>query len=200
MNAGSDGTAISLTCALYLLLKNPEILAQLREELDATLNDCDIVAPWAKVKQLPYLRACLDETLRVYPPVAANLNRKTPPEGTTVLGQYIPGGTIVSMSAYSSHRDPVIFHQPNEFRPERWLDCDTKAMKSIFIPFSAGARACIGQNFTHMEQNILLATLIHRYSFALPHDDWEMEFDEGFNLTPRKLPLKMSRRKPEAAV
>ena len=198
MNAGADGTAISLTNTIYLLIKNPDKLGELRKELDAALDDDDIIAPWAKVKQLPYLRACLDESLRMYPPVAAALHRKTPPEGTMVMGQFIPGRTIVSMSAYTSHRDPFIFPQPEEYRPERWLENDTKAMKSAFIPFSAGARACIGQNFTHMEQNIVLATLVRRYDFMLAHKDWEMEFEEAFNLWPRKLPLKMSRRCPGA--
>ena len=81
---------------MYLLLKHPKVLTLLREELDANLGD-EVVVPYDKVKHLPYLRACLDEAMRIYPPTPFNLPRCTPAEGTTIMGEFIPGGTSVSL-------------------------------------------------------------------------------------------------------
>ncbi|OAP60976.1 hypothetical protein AYL99_05980 [Fonsecaea erecta] len=193
MNAGSDTTAIALTHVLYYLLKNPDKLEKLRKELDHYLIQREAIAPsYGAVKDLPYLRACLDESLRLSPPVAFGLERKTPAEGTTVAGQWIAGDTLVSVPAYVAHRDPVAFPEPEKFVPERWLADEAKEIQKYFISFSAGARGCIGRNITYMEQFMLVATLMRRYDFALPHRDWELTWEERFNLWPRALPLRIS--------
>jgi cytochrome P450 len=202
VNAGSDTTAIALTNVLYYLIKNPSQLATLRREVASVLSDDEIIAPYAKVKNLPYLRACLDESLRISPPVAFGLVRKTPPEGVTIFGEFIAGNTVVSVPAYVAHRDPNIFPNPEEFRPERWLENEGKAkeMGKYFIPFSTGARGCIGRNISYLEQHVLVATIVHRYDFALPTEDWQLEWEEAFNLWPAPMPLKMWRRKPDQVV
>lgn len=191
MNAGSDTTAISLNNVMFFLLKNPNCMAKLREELDAVLDQDEIVAPYSKVKHLPYLRACLDESLRMLPPVIFGLPRRTPPEGTTILGEYIPGDTSVSMSAYVVHHDETIFKDHNVYRPERWLGEDGKTLQPYFIPFSTGARGCIGRNISYLEQTVLLASLVHRYEFALPSPKWEPVIPETTNLSPGPMPLKI---------
>jgi cytochrome P450 len=191
MNAGSDTTAISLNNVMFFLLKNPNCMAKLREELDAVLDQDEIVAPYSKVKHLPYLRACLDESLRMLPPVIFWLPRRTPPEGTTILGEYIPGDTSVSMSAYVVHHDETIFKDHNVYRPERWLGEDGKTLQPYFIPFSTGARGCIGSNISYLEQTMLLASLVHRYEFALPSPKWEPVIPETTNLSPGPMPLKI---------
>ena len=94
MNAGSDTTAIALRNVLFLLLKNPRCMARLREEINVVLDEDELVAPYSKVKHLPYLRACLDESLRMLPPVVFGLPRRTPPEGTTILGEHVAGGYV----------------------------------------------------------------------------------------------------------
>ncbi|KAI7515667.1 hypothetical protein KC317_g23721, partial [Hortaea werneckii] len=121
MNAGSTTTAIAMTNTLYLLLANPKCLAKLREELDETLDEEDVVAPYEKVKYLPYLRACLDESMRIWPPTSHPLLRATPPEGSNILGEYIPGNTTVGMSAFVAHRNAEIYPEPDKYIPERWL-------------------------------------------------------------------------------
>ncbi|RFU29840.1 hypothetical protein B7463_g6505, partial [Scytalidium lignicola] len=196
MNAGSDTTAIALTHALYYLIKNPSKLAKLREEVASAFSNDSTIVPYAKVKNLPYLKACLDESLRITPPVSFGLPRKTPPEGTLIIGKFIPGNTAVSVPAYVTHRDPDIFPQPEEYRPERWLEDEEKAkeMRNYFIPFSAGARGCIGRNISYLEQHVLIATLVHRYDFALPHKNWVLDWEEAFNMWPSQMPLKVWRR------
>ncbi|KAI5795129.1 cytochrome P450 [Geopyxis carbonaria] len=199
MNAGSDTTAIAMTHTIYALLKTPRALATLRAEIATVLTDEDIIAPHDKVKHLPYLRACIDEALRLYPPVCFPLPRRTPPEGAAVLGEFLPGNTQVSVPTYVAHRDPVMFGpDPEVYRPERWLGQNGKDLQQYFLPFSAGARGCIGRNITYLEQYIVLATVLHRYELKLPSEGWEMGQYEGFNLLPEKLPLKVEIREGAA--
>ncbi|CAG8384547.1 unnamed protein product [Penicillium salamii] len=196
VDAGSDTTAIALTNVLYYLIKHPNTLKKLRDEVSGVLDEGETIAPYAKVKSLPYLKACLDESLRLSPPVPRGLERKTPPQGMEILGERIAGGVTVSVPAYIAHRDPRLFPEPEYYIPERWLDESesTKDMRSAFIPFTTGARACIGRNITMMEQQILIATLVQRYDFMLPFPDWKLTWEEGFNLWPSQMPLKLWRR------
>ncbi|KAJ9658389.1 hypothetical protein H2201_007829 [Coniosporium apollinis] len=196
LNAGSATTAIAMANVMHQLLK-PEhrrILQQLREEIDAVLDDDDIIAPYDKVKHLPYLRACLDESLRLFPPTPQGLGRKIPTEGMYVLGDFIPGGTSVSVSAYVAHRQESAFPQGDKFIPERWLGEQGKALQPYFLAFSAGARGCIGRNISYLEQMVLLASLLHRYEFALPRGDWEIGRLETMNLLLGEMPVKVWRR------
>lgn len=194
MNAGSDTTAIAMNNAVYWLLKNPRCMAKLREEVDSVLDPDEIVAPYDKVKHLPYLKACLDEALRITPPTSFGLPRRTPPEGSNILGDFVPGDTTVSMSAYVAHRDASVFPDPEAYVPERWLGDKGKDLQPYFISFSAGARGCIGRNISYLEQTVLLASVVHRYEMALPHVEWEQERRETFNLMPGPMPLKLWRR------
>ena len=195
MDAGSDTTAIALTNVLYYLIKHPHVLRKLREEVAGVLTE-ERVAPYAKVKSLPYLRACLDESLRITPPLPRGLERKTPPQGMEIMGEQVAGDITVSVPTYVAHRDPTLFPNPDSYIPERWMDGSEgmKDMRAAFIPFTTGARACLGRNITMMEQQILIATLVHRYDFALPSQDWELDWEEAFNLWPAQMPLKIWRR------
>ena len=197
MNAGSDTTAIAMNNAMYMLLKNPACLATLRKEIDAVLDEEDVVAPYDKVKHLPYLRACLDESMRIIPPTTFGLPRRTPAGGAPILGDYIPGNTSVAMSSYVAHRNESVFPEPEVYRPERWLEEGGKELQPYFIAFSAGARGCIGRNISYLEQMVVLASLLHRFEFALPYLDWEPERRETFNLSPGPMPLKVWQRTKE---
>lgn len=196
MNAGSTTTAIALANVLYQLLVNPTCLQALRHELDTVLDDDDVVVPYEKVKYLPYLRACLDESLRLFPPTSHGLPRVTPPEGANILGDYIPGGVTVSVSAFVVHRNPEIFPEPEQYRPERWLGEAGKELGPYFVAFSAGARGCIGRNISYLEQTVALATLIHRYDIELANPSFVPTRRETFNLHPDKLPIRLRLRKP----
>lgn len=215
MNAGSDTTAIAMCNTMYCLLSNPTCLKKLREELDAVVDPSENVVPYDKVRHLPYLKACLDEAMRLLPPTSFGLPRRTPKEGTSILGDFIPGETSVSISAYVAHRDPKVFPEPEKYIPERWMGEDAKDLQAAFISFSTGARGCIGRNISYcesttsgiiffskerlltyfvVEQTVLLASVVHRFEFALPCEKWEPERYEAFNLSPGPMPLKVWRR------
>lgn len=194
MNAGHDTTAIALRNTMFFLLKNPKCLAKLREELDDVLEEDEVVAPYGKVKHLPYLRACIDESLRMMPPIVFGLPRRTPVEGTTILDNYVAGNTSVSISSYVMHHQESVFKDNATYKPERWLGEEGKALQPYFIPFSTGARGCIGRNISYLEQTVLVASLIHRFEFALPHPDWNPVVKEMSNFNPGPMPLKLWRR------
>lgn len=194
LNAGSDTTGIALTNVLYWLLKHPTCLAALRSELDTVLDDDEAVASYDKVKHLPYLRACLDESLRLTPPNTLGVPRLTPPQSMSIAGHWIPGNTTVHCSTYSLHRNEIIFPEPEVFKPERWLLPGAKDLQPYFASFSGGARGCIGRNITYLEQTIVLASIIHRYDFQLPNADWILEQREAITCTPSDMPVKISRR------
>ncbi|KAJ5622731.1 benzoate 4-monooxygenase cytochrome p450 [Penicillium herquei] len=182
LNAGSDTTGIALTNVLYWLLKNPICLEKLRDELDDIFEEEMTVAAYDRVKHLPYLRACLDESMRLTPPNTMSVNRLTPAEGMSIMGYWIPGNTTVHSPPYSMHRDPEVFPDPESFNPDRWLGEKGKDLQAHFITFSAGARGCIGRNITYLEQTVALASMVHRYEFALPHENWVLGQKEAFTL------------------
>lgn len=194
MNAGSVTTAIAIANVVYQLLKNPRCMSKLRDELDAVLDPDEVIAPYDKVKHLPYLRACLDESMRIFPPTSHGLPRETPPEGLEILGQWVPGNTSVSMSAYVAHHDEQAFPNSKQFIPERWLGEEGKALQPYFVAFSAGARSCIGRNISYLEQTKVIASVLHRYDFVLAHPEWEMKRLETMNMILGDMPVKVWRR------
>jgi cytochrome P450 len=204
MNAGSATTAIAMTNVLYQLLKNPEIKNKLVEEIDNALDDGedeieDGVIAYDKVKHLPYLRACLDESLRLFPPTPHGLPRETPPDGTNIFGDYIPGRVTVAMSAFVAHRNESTFRQANEYIPERWLGEEGKSLQPFFLAFSAGARGCIGRNISYLEQTVVLASVLRRYDMALSSPHWEIKRLETMNWLLGEMPVKVWRREKRPA-
>ncbi|KAF4970065.1 hypothetical protein FSARC_2811 [Fusarium sarcochroum] len=198
LNAGFDTTGIAMTHHIDLLCKHPQHLEHLRQELDSVLEPHEVITPYDKVKDLPFLRAVIDESLRVIPPTSAGLPRRTPKEGASILGEWIPGDTSVNMTIYAAHRDSKVFPDPETFNPNRWMDPDERRrMESNFVPFSTGSRGCLGRNISYLEQIMLLASLVHRYEFALPSPDYVVPRFEAFNMILGALPIKIWRRKLE---
>ncbi|KAH1374277.1 hypothetical protein KXV41_003029 [Aspergillus fumigatus] len=128
--SGSSSTSNSIASTMQLLIEHPEKMRKLQEEVDSVMatqledspdGDTPTVASYDQIKSLPYLRAVIDESLRLYPPISHGLPRETPKEGMMIMDQWVPGNTTVSVSAYVAHRDPAVFDQPESFVPERWL-------------------------------------------------------------------------------
>lgn len=194
LNAGSTTTGIAMANVMYQLLKHPNCMEKLRQEIDETLDADEEIAPYEKVRYLPYLRACLDESLRIFPPISHGMTRQTPNEGSEIAGEYIAGGTTVMVSSFIAHRDPKVFPDPEKYIPERWLGEAGKDLGPYFIAFSAGARGCIGRNIAYLEQAVLLASLIHRYNFEFAVPGFEPGRYEWQNLHLTELPVKIRRR------
>ncbi|HEX5784937.1 MAG TPA: cytochrome P450, partial [Burkholderiaceae bacterium] len=118
---------------------------------------------------LPWLTATLKEALRLYPPIAALMNRRT--TAPIQLGGWtVPAGAMLRITPWVIHRDPRWFVEPDAFRPERFVDAaEAEAMpRGAWMPFGTGPRVCIGQHFAMLEITLLGAMLLQRFTQALP--------------------------------
>ena len=194
LNAGSDSTGIAMTNTILSLTDNVEVLRTLREELDAILDEDEAVVRYEKIKHLRYLRAVLDESMRMNAPSQFSLPRKTPPGGATIAGHWIEGDVGVSTPTHAIHMDPVIWGDPQVFRPERWLGEEGKQLQQSFLVFTTGPRGCIGKNVTYMEQYVMLASFVHRYEFCLAEPGFKPTRYETVATIIDKLPLRIWRR------
>lgn len=196
MNAGTDTTTAALTNTIFLLHKNPRVLRRLREELDEHTGTRDI-PDYDVLSQLPYLRACIEESLRVRPASSMGLPRVVPKGGRMIAGQFVEEDVTVSVPTYTLLRDPETFENPDCFIPERWLTCDevqkAKMMK-VHLPFSIGPRACIGRNIAYFEQLLVISALVKGFDFELQSPHFELQTLERFNSNPGELVMKCRRR------
>ncbi|KAL8723839.1 MAG: hypothetical protein Q9181_007146 [Wetmoreana brouardii] len=119
--AGSETTATLLSGATFLLLKNPLCLAKVVDEVRSAFIHASDFTSASVAARLPYLNACLEESLRLYPPVPTVLPRRTGPEGDIINGQFAPPNTSVGVHPWSAHLSAANFKDPQRFIPERWL-------------------------------------------------------------------------------
>jgi cytochrome P450 len=193
MNAGTDTTTAALTNSIYLLYKNPNVLARLREELDAATGTTEIPS-YDALAQLPYLRACIEEALRVRPASSMGLPRVVPKGGRMIAGKFIDEDVTVSVPTYTLLRSPEAFDNPEEFDPERWISGDKERMNKAHFPFSVGPRACIGRNIAYFEQLLVITALVKSFDFEFETPDYQLRTLERFNSNPDELLLKCRRR------
>ena len=169
MFGGTGTTANTFVYLLWAVLRHSRIQSRLRAELKDAFDDTD-VPTYSACSKMPYLQACINETLRLYPTIVATLPR-TAIRDTSVLGVNIPKGTIVGTQNFTLHRDPVAFPDPEQFVAEGWLEESPhektpeqeKAMKEAFVPFSIGSRKCVGINVAQMELSKLVAGFFLRF-------------------------------------
>ncbi|KAL7807761.1 cytochrome P450 [Trichoderma aethiopicum] len=172
--AGSETTATALSGTLNYLVNNPDKLETLTREIRGAFEtEADINLD--SLRKLPYLNAVLNEGLRLCPPIPWVLPRVVPEGGDTVCGTWLPGGTPVSIQAYSMNRDPTNFHAATSFEPERWLPSSRTDPESPFFhdrlqvvqPFSDGPRACLGQHLAWAEMRLIMAKLLWTFDFGV---------------------------------
>lgn len=154
--AGRDTSASLLSNVWFELSRRPEILARLRQEVDALDDE---IPSLEELKNMKYLRAVLNESLRLYPIVPQN-NRQALADTFLPVGGgkdgaspvFVPKGQIVVWSLYAMHRRKDLYGEDAElFRPQRWLDQkDSKGLRVgwEFLPFNGGPRICIGRTFS----------------------------------------------------
>jgi cytochrome P450 len=177
--AGHETTALSLTYGLRLLAKHPRERQALVAELDQVLGGR---APALHdLPSLPYTRAVLDETLRLFPP-AWGLGRE-PRQDVVVAGVAIPKGTQVILCPWVMHHDAQFFPEPERFWPERWLT-QPAPRRFAYMPFGAGPRVCIGSHFALAEATIILAVILQHVELELPAQP-ELDLMPSVTLRPR---------------
>ena len=189
--AGHETTANALTWTWLLLARNPDAERRLHEEVDRVLGDR--LGTMEDLAQLPYTRAVVAESMRLYPPAYVVGRRAMEPY--TVGGYDFPARTLFLAPQFIVHRDPRWWPQPDRFLPERWLDAAATAArpKMAYFPFGAGTRICVGEQFAWMEAILVLATLARRWRVHVPGPDPELE--PIITLRPKGgLPARLERR------
>lgn len=198
--AGSDTTSNTSCAIVYHLCTNPEAMKKLQEELDRELKHSEDVPLYSDVQELPYLQAVINESLRFHSTSAIGLPRIIPAGGATLAGRFFPQGSVVSVPAYTIHRDKSVFGQDaDEYRPDRWLTDNKEKrqeMDRYFSPFSHGPRACVGRNVALQELSLLISAIIRRYDIVLQDPKAPLETIEGFLRKPVECKVGLSRRTP----
>ncbi|KAF8686502.1 cytochrome P450 [Rhizoctonia solani] len=166
--AARDTTATTLTFAVYILAENPAIMSRLRDEITGRLGTSNHPTP-DDLKEMKYLRAVINETLRLFPAVPVNVRAAAKSTVLPINGKryYIPAGTRMTWSTLMMHRRKDLWGpDADNFDPDRWLDDRLKKYVTpnpfIFLPFNAGPRICLGQQFAYNEASFFLCRLLQR--------------------------------------
>ncbi|KAE8709926.1 Cytochrome P450 82C4 [Hibiscus syriacus] len=184
---GTDTTTVTITWALSLLLNHRDILRKAQQELDTFVGK-DRLVQESDMKNLQYLQAIVKETTRLYPAAPLSVPHESV-EDCTTAGYFIPAGTRLLVNISKLQRDPNLWPDPDEFRPERFLTThkhvDVRGQNFEFIPFGSGRRVCPGISFALQVLNINLAALLQSFDITTPHDE-AVDMREGAGLTNLK--------------
>ena len=171
--AGSDTAATGLTSCLFYLLHYPETLTRLECEVRSIFANWEDIRSGDLLSSCTYLTACLDESMRMTPPVGAILPREILHGGMMIEGQYVPAGIDVGVPHYALHHNSEYYLDPFTFRPERWIvqddvsTSDVALAQSAFCAFGVGRTSCIGCTLAYLEMSILLARVVWLYDMRL---------------------------------
>ncbi|KAJ8631510.1 hypothetical protein MRB53_024833 [Persea americana] len=188
MFGGTETIAMTIEWAMAELMKCPEELSKVQEELAQVVglnrkvheNDLD---------NLPHLKCTIKETMRLHPPIPLLLHEAT--EDAEIAGYFIPAGTRVTVNAWMIGRDKSAWVDPDNYRPDRFLkdgSVDLKGNHFELIPFGSGRRSCPGMQLGLYTVELTLAQLLHCFNWALPNGMKTSELDmrDEFGLTVPK--------------
>ncbi|KAI4240465.1 MAG: hypothetical protein LQ352_007632 [Teloschistes flavicans] len=203
VGAGMDTSGITLTYIFWELSQNPELQDTLRKELLSLSPTLEMknrsTLPSARsVDALPLLHAIVMETLRRHTAIPGSQPRITPAAATRIAGSPpLPGGVRISAQAYSLHRNEEVFPEAEAWRPQRWLDADSKQKEKMlrwFWAFGSGPRMCVGSNLAMHEVKYVTAAVYSNFSSSII-DDSGMEQEDSYTAGPEgeELTLKFTR-------
>ncbi|KAH8896133.1 putative cytochrome P450 [Thozetella sp. PMI_491] len=160
LSGGTMTTARALSTITYFVLANPSIATKLAASLEGPMSKYPETTPrWAELENIPYLRACIQEGLRISHGSMRRVPRVSPDVDIQYKEWTIRRGVPVGMSAYMMHTDSKVYPKPFEFIPERWLGEYDPVMNQHFIPFSKGSRNCLGMSLAYAEIYLAVAVI-----------------------------------------
>ncbi|KAK4073143.1 uncharacterized protein Triagg1_5423 [Trichoderma aggressivum f. europaeum] len=183
ISAGSETTGTAMTGITYYMLRNPEKMARCVDEIRSTFETEESINFKETTTKLPYLTACIEEGLRLFPPVPTGLLRETLPGRPTLIdGHLIPEKTVVAVHHLATYHSESNFYDAKSFLPERWLPEIHSEPTSLFYndnrsclkPFSYGPRNCIGRNLAYHEIRLILSKVLWNFDLTLKpgFEDW----------------------------
>jgi cytochrome P450 len=161
LSAGIDTSAFTLLCVLYCVATHPDIQVRLREEITSVVGDSVNVTP-EHIHRLTLLKNCIKESQRLHPIVP--MHGRIVQSDVVLSGYKVPSGTLVMIPTYACSRHPGNFYQPDDFIPDRWLEDDVSRFGSL--PFSFGARTCIGRRVAELVIRIALTQIVRRFDLS----------------------------------
>ncbi|DAA73871.1 TPA_exp: putative Cytochrome P450 benzoate 4-monooxygenase [Trichophyton benhamiae CBS 112371] len=182
MIAGTDTTSTGLTATIFYLVRNTNALEKLKKEIRSNFTDVEDIVTGSKLNDMVYLKACIDEAMRLAPAVPGAIPREVLPGGIEVDGVYLPAGTDCGTPTYAIHRHPDYYREPTKYIPERWIEgamcqadsgmwVSTKDSVDIarraFCPFSIGPRGCIGKSMALMEMRLTIARMMFLFDIEI---------------------------------
>lgn len=166
MFEGHDTTTSGISWFLYCMAMYPEHQHRCREEVREILGDRDSIQ-WDDLSKMTYLTMCIKESLRLYPPVPQVYRQLSKPV-SFVDGRSLPAGSLISLHIYALHRNSSVWPDPEVFDPLRFSPENVTGRHPFaFMPFSAGPRNCIGQQFAMNEMKVVAGLCLLRFEFAL---------------------------------
>ncbi|WP_299532844.1 cytochrome P450 [Ulvibacterium sp.] len=185
--AGHETTANALSFTLMLLARHPEVQQRLYQEV----KDIDFERGNSilALTQLPYTQQCLEESMRLYPPVYF-MDRVSLAEDT-LEGHVFKTGTVWLMSIYELHRHVDFWEDPDHFVPERFVADGKRDFSGQYFPFGAGPRMCVGNNFAMYEMLMTIAFLVRKYQLSTTR---EIKVHPLISLKPSEAFVKFTAR------
>lgn len=186
---GTETTAATLSWAFHLLTTSPQVETELHAEVDAVALEG--VVHYEHLPRMPVLASVVSETLRLYPTLLV-ITRKT--GSSTRLGAYvIPGNAQVWINMHALHHDPRTFPEPDLFDPRRWDHNTSGSRDGTYLPFGAGNRKCIGDDYALVEAALVLGTIAS--SWQLRHSTTRrIRTAAGTTVIPMNLPMEVRSR------
>ncbi|KAI7732379.1 hypothetical protein M8C21_016335 [Ambrosia artemisiifolia] len=168
------------------LIRHPRVMKKLQLEVTEVAQGRSMIYE-TDLEKMEYLKATIKETLRLYPPIPLLIPRETM-QDVKVMGYDIPTGTQTIVNAWAIGRDPTIWEEPDEFRPERFLNStiDYKGLHFELLPFGAGRRGCPGVQFAIVMYELALANVIYKFNLSLPDGVKDLDMSETNSITLHK--------------
>lgn len=178
--AGIDTTTSAVIGTLYCLATHPDKQSKLRDELRAILPKTNSPLTSERMLNLPYLRACIKEGMRLFPPTSGNL--RATGKDIVLQGYQIPKGTDVAMASMVAQQSDRFVPRAKEFLPERWLKTKEPgcphakdAHPFVYLPFGNGPRTCVGRRLAMLEMEILIARITRQFEYRWNYGELEMQ-------------------------
>lgn len=184
--AGHETTANALSFAAQLLAQHPETIAKASKEI-SHLDQEDLMTG---LMQMPYIKQCVDETLRLYPP--AYVTDRVALEADSCEDIAIEKGSIWLISFYEMHRRKDLWEDPEVFNPDRFEASKAKEYRDFYFPFGAGPRMCVGNNFAVFEMILVIARMLERFDITPVHDF--IDYHPLITLKPRNAQLVFKKK------
>lgn len=167
--AGTDTTFASLVWSITELIRHPRVMKKLQHEVTEIAQGRSMISE-NDLEKMPYLKATIKETLRMYPPLPLLLPHESM-QDVKLMDYEIPARTQIIVNAWAIGRDPTLWEEPEEFRPERFLNnsIDYKGLHYELLPFGSGRRGCPGIHFSTVMFELALANMVYKFNLALPN-------------------------------